>query len=82
MRPSLILAAGLAGLALAGPAAAAGVLDRLKETGEIRLEVRQDAAPLSYTDESGESAGYSVLVCDAVATQLATAVGRDALTTT
>jgi polar amino acid transport system substrate-binding protein/glutamate/aspartate transport system substrate-binding protein len=64
---------------IAAPATGAGVLDRLKETGEIRLGVREDAAPLSYTDESGQPAGYSVLICDAVAGQVGKLVGHDPL---
>ena len=66
-------------IGLASPAAATGVLDRLKATGEIRLGVREDAAPLSYTNEAGQPAGYSVLICDAVAAQLGKAIGRDPL---
>jgi polar amino acid transport system substrate-binding protein/glutamate/aspartate transport system substrate-binding protein len=80
MRPILHLAfAAAVGLALAGPAAAEGVLDRLKETGEIRLGVREDAEPLSYL-KAGEPAGYSVLVCKAVAAALAKTLGRELAT--
>ena len=63
----------------ASSAAAAGALDRLKETGEIRLGVREDAAPLSYADDNGRPAGYSVLICNAVAAQLGKGVGHDPL---
>lgn len=72
--------AGLVGATLAGPALAQGVLDRLKETGEIRLGVRADAAPLSFL-QGEEPAGYSVLVCDGVVEELGAALGR-ALTAT
>jgi polar amino acid transport system substrate-binding protein/glutamate/aspartate transport system substrate-binding protein len=65
--------------ACAVPAAAEGVLDRLKETGRINLGVREDAPPLSYTGEDGKPAGYSVLVCNAVAAALGKAVGHDPL---
>lgn len=68
--------AGLAGLALAGPATAEGVLDRLRDSGEIRLGVRTDAAPLSYL-RAGEPAGYSVLVCGGVVEGLEQALGRE-----
>jgi polar amino acid transport system substrate-binding protein/glutamate/aspartate transport system substrate-binding protein len=67
--------AGLVGATLAGPALAQGVLDRLKETGEIRLGVRADAAPLSFL-LGEEPAGYSVLVCNGVVEELGEALGR------
>jgi polar amino acid transport system substrate-binding protein/glutamate/aspartate transport system substrate-binding protein len=84
MHPRLhrIFLIAAAATVFAGSAAAAGVLDRLKETGEIRLGVRKDAAPLSYIDDDGRPAGYSVLICNAVAAQLGKDVGRDDLETT
>ncbi|MFO1210784.1 MAG: amino acid ABC transporter substrate-binding protein [Amaricoccus sp.] len=72
-----VLAALLA--AAAFPAAADGVLDRLKATGKINIGVRADAPPLSYTGEDGKPAGYSILVCNAVAAALGKAVGHDPL---
>jgi polar amino acid transport system substrate-binding protein/glutamate/aspartate transport system substrate-binding protein len=66
-------------VACALPAAAEGVLDRLKETGKINVGVREDAPPLSYTGEDGKPAGYSVLVCNAVAAALGKVVGHDPL---
>lgn len=39
--------------------------------------MREDAAPLSYTDSSGKPTGYSVLICNAVATLIGRAIGRD-----
>ncbi|OWU69555.1 hypothetical protein ATO3_21990 [Marinibacterium profundimaris] len=68
MRPlaSLLLAA-----AMAVPATAQTV-DRIRSEGEIRLGYRQDAAPLSYVDDQGVPAGYTVQVC----AQLAQALGR------
>jgi len=54
------------------PAAAAGVLDRIMESGTVHFGYREDAAPLSYLDENKKPAGYSVLICDAVAASLAT----------
>ncbi|MFO1141055.1 MAG: amino acid ABC transporter substrate-binding protein [Amaricoccus sp.] len=72
-----VLAAVL--VAAAFPAAADGVLDRLKATGKINIGVRADAPPLSYTGEDGKPAGYSILVCNAVAAALGKAVGHDPL---
>ncbi len=71
--PAMLTAA----LLLAAPAAAQ-TLDRLASTGEIRLAVRADAAPLSY-DRDGAPAGYTVELCRAVAARLAPAVGRERL---
>ena len=62
-------------LALAASSVEAGVLDRIKETGTIRFGYREDAAPLSYLDEEKKPAGYSVLVCDAVAASLGRQLG-------
>lgn len=77
-----ILIAAATGLMASGPAVAAGTLDRLAETGEIRLGVREDAAPLSYVDADGKPAGYSVLVCAAVAAELGKWTGHDPLEVT
>jgi polar amino acid transport system substrate-binding protein len=64
----------LAALAAAGPVAAQGTLDRIRESGEIRLGYRLDAAPLSFADAQGLPAGYSVRVCQGVAARLQAAL--------
>ena len=76
------LAASLAfALALAaGAASAAGTLDRIRESGAVRFGYREDAAPLAYVDENAKPAGYSVLICNAVAESLAGQLGVDKLT--
>ncbi len=66
----------------APPVAADGVLDRIKADGEIRMGFREDAAPLSFRNEAGDPAGYSVLICDAVAEGLAKQVGTETIETT
>ncbi len=71
-----LLFAGLGALVLGAPVMAEGVLDRLRETGEIRLGIREDAAPLSYL-RAKEPAGYSVLVCSAVVEALAETLERE-----
>jgi polar amino acid transport system substrate-binding protein len=75
MRP-LILAALVA---LAAAPVAAQTLERIEETGTIRLGYRADARPLSYADDAGLPAGLSVAVCEAVADALAEATERDGL---
>jgi len=75
MRPFArhLIAAGLA-LAAALPAAAQ-TLERIRETGELRIGYREDAAPLSYAGQDGLPSGYSVLICNAVAEHLASQLG-------
>lgn len=73
----IAFAAALFGTAL--PAAAEGVLDRIRDSGEVRLGVRADAAPLSYTDAAGLPAGYAVDVCRDVVDLLAGQLELEAL---
>ncbi len=51
-----------------GPSAAQadGTLDRIKDSGEIRLAYRADASPFSY-ELDGKPGGYSVNLCLEVA---------------
>ncbi|GAB4226317.1 MAG: amino acid ABC transporter substrate-binding protein [Kiloniellaceae bacterium] len=48
-------------------AATAATLERIAETGAIKLGYREDAAPFSYVDKDGAVAGYSIALCQAVA---------------
>lgn len=58
----------LVGLLLAGALhASAATLDRVRETGQIRLGYIDGARPFSYRDESGNAAGYAVALCQSVA---------------
>lgn len=70
----------VAPLALAfAPPAAAGTLERIKESGRIRLGYRADASPLSFRDNSGKVAGFSVELCQLVAEATKTQLRMDAL---
>src|SRR5687768_16508252 len=71
----------LAALCLLDAPAGAGVLDRARETGELRLGYRADAQPFSMKDDAGVAQGYSVDLCRAVASATAAAVGRPELKT-
>ena len=42
-------------------------LDRVAETGELRVGFVPDAAPLSFLDEEGNAAGYSIELCRRIA---------------
>src|SRR4029453_4628403 len=53
--------------ALPGEVMAAGTLDKIRQSGKIALGYRADAQPFSYRDESGNAAGYSVALCQAIA---------------
>jgi ABC-type amino acid transport substrate-binding protein len=57
----------LAALVLSPALVAAQTLERIKQTGVIRLGVREDAAPFSWRTDQGGIAGYSVELCVAVA---------------
>ena len=56
----------LAALALSLPAAAQ-TLDKIRNSGVIKLGYIDGAAPFSYTDGNGQAQGYSVELCNAVA---------------
>ncbi len=75
MRRLLVLGAAALALAsqavfLASPAALAGTLDRVKETGVFRIGYRADARPYSYQDARGRPTGYVVELCKKVAEAL------------
>lgn len=70
------VAAVLAALCLAPPAALADDFDRIAEKGEIRLGYRIDAPPFSFSDDAGRPAGYSVELCARVARAIADAQSR------
>lgn len=74
-----IALAAVAAVQLMSGAAAAGVLDRARETGELRLGYRADAQPFSAKDGAGVAHGFSVDLCRAVASETAQAVGRPEL---
>lgn len=60
-------AAMLATLAwLALPAAAAGTLDKVRDTGKLTLGYRADARPFAFSDGT-KPAGFSVALCEKVA---------------
>ena len=63
--PVLALIAALA----AGPAAA-GTLDRVRDSGVFRIGYRADAKPYSYRNEHGQAAGYVVDLCTEIAKEL------------
>ena len=63
--------AALAALVMLGAAAAqAQTLERVRSTGTFTIGYREDASPFSYRDAGGHAAGYSVELCQAIATNV------------
>ncbi|MGD7179718.1 transporter substrate-binding domain-containing protein, partial [Ralstonia pseudosolanacearum] len=53
-------------------------LDRIRETGTIRLAYREDSVPFSYTD-GGKPIGYSIDICSRVVDAIRTSLKRPEL---
>ena len=68
-------------MATAPMAASADALERIDERGAIKLGVRTDAPPFSYTGPDGAPAGLAVRLCREVAALIAQRLGRDGLET-
>jgi ABC-type amino acid transport substrate-binding protein len=66
-------------IVLGATPALAATLDRIKETGTLRIGFRADAVPFSYRNDVGEAAGYSVELCRAVATEIRRELGLSRL---
>jgi len=62
-----------------GGAPTGGPLDRVRMTGQLKLGYRTDARPLSFKDESGKPAGFSVDLCTVIADQLKAERGHGTL---
>lgn len=56
---------------LLSASAFAQTLDRIKETKQLNIGFRTDAAPLSFIDNSNNPAGYTPLICDRIAQAIA-----------
>jgi len=64
-------------LALSAGQAVAQTLERIADTGEIRLGVRADAAPMSYVGADGEPTGFAVGVCNSIVDLLGQSMGQE-----
>jgi ABC-type amino acid transport substrate-binding protein len=69
---------GLAAALLAGApdVAAQSALERFRETGAVRIGVRDAAVPFSYATPQGQPSGYSVDLCRAIVADLSKAAGK------
>jgi ABC-type amino acid transport substrate-binding protein len=66
-------------LAATSTSAAAGVLDAITETGEIRLAYRSDTPPFSSHGADGQPEGFTIDLCRTIAADLQKQLGLDAL---
>src|SRR6185503_18443323 len=53
--------------ALAAVPASAATLDRIRDSGSIKLGYLADARPFSFRNEAGAADGYAVALCQQVA---------------
>jgi ABC-type amino acid transport substrate-binding protein len=62
-----IICIATAALLLAVSGAAADTLDRIRDSGALKIGYRVDAPPFSFKSSVGEPAGYTVALCRSVA---------------
>jgi ABC-type amino acid transport substrate-binding protein len=74
---------GVASFVLLGAGAAAAVetLDRIRDSGAIRIGYRADAPPFSSSTDGGEPRGYSIDICKKVVEALRASLRRPDLAT-
>jgi ABC-type amino acid transport substrate-binding protein len=63
---------------LASPAAAqelTGTLKQIEESGQIRIGYRESEPPMSYLNQDGRPAGYSIDICKEIVTGVETKIG-------
>jgi polar amino acid transport system substrate-binding protein len=66
-------------LCVAAMPASGQVLDRIEETGQIRLGYVTDGRPFTYRNEAGDPAGYAVDLCLYIAEQVGARLGTSNL---
>ena len=64
-------------LLAAGATASAATLERIRDSGTMKLGYREDAAPFSFADPAGLPAGYTVEICNAVVSAVRAQLQRD-----
>jgi len=72
------IVAAVAAATAALPASAA-TLDRIRETGSIKLGYLVDARPFTYRNDAGEAEGYGIELCRTVADEVKTRIGSPGL---
>lgn len=71
----------LLGLLVGTTAVAGDTVDRVRQTGALKLGYLEDAPPFSYLDESGKPTGYAVVLCEKVADAVKQELGMPGLRT-
>ncbi|MEX2202309.1 MAG: amino acid ABC transporter substrate-binding protein [Dongiaceae bacterium] len=79
MRRVRLAIVAMALLTFGSSVAFADTLERLRETGVIKIGIREDAIPFSYLTGAGEPAGYTVSLCAAVVDRLRAEPGLESL---
>ncbi|WP_338725361.1 amino acid ABC transporter substrate-binding protein [Shewanella baltica] len=74
-RLGLVLFGMLGLIAVLSSTVDAQTLDRIKQSGTIRLGFQSDARPFSYRDGSGSVQGYSMEICRKIASEVQTELG-------
>ena len=59
-----------------------GTLKRIADTGEFKIGFVPDAPPMSFTDEQGNAAGYTITLCRTVAAAVKKATGLEEMKVT
>ncbi|TFL11233.1 amino acid ABC transporter substrate-binding protein [Pusillimonas caeni] len=66
-------------IALPAAAQAQGRLDKIKDTGQITLGVRESSIPFSYLDDAQKPIGYSMDICHGIVDALKEKLGLEQL---
>ncbi len=56
---------------------AAGTLEQVAKTGKFRIGYRESSPPMSFLDKDGKPTGYSVDLCNRIATGVKNKLGKD-----
>jgi ABC-type amino acid transport substrate-binding protein len=72
-----VLAVLLAGATTASAGELSGTLKRINDSGQINVGFRTAEPPMSFVDPSDKPIGYSIDVCDHIATAVKRKLGRD-----
>jgi glutamate/aspartate transport system substrate-binding protein len=52
-------------------------LDSIKKSGTIKIGYRQSEPPMSFDDENGKPVGYSIDLCNRIASSVSTTIGKE-----
>lgn len=52
-------------------------LDSIKKSGTIKIGYRQSEPPMSFDDENGKPVGYSIDLCNRIASNVSTTIGKE-----